>query len=49
VGLSGVRLDPTAVERYVVKELGLTEADQVAREALEQRGTARSAARLPSA
>jgi hypothetical protein len=49
VGLSGVRLDPAAVERYVVKELGLMEADQLAREALEQRGTARSAARLPSA
>jgi 2-polyprenyl-6-methoxyphenol hydroxylase-like FAD-dependent oxidoreductase len=49
VGLSGVRLDPAVVERYVVKDLGLTEADEVAREALEQRGSARSAARLPSA
>lgn len=49
VGLSGVRLDPAVVERYVVKELGITGGDQVGREALERRAPGRSAATLPSA
>jgi 2-polyprenyl-6-methoxyphenol hydroxylase-like FAD-dependent oxidoreductase len=48
VGLSGLKLDPAAVERYVVKRLGLTVGDQVMRGALEQRWKAGPAATPPS-
>ena len=47
VGLSGLRLDPAAIERYVVKRLGLT-AGEVSRDALEQGWNAEPAATPPS-